>query len=85
MDLIFRKTKKNNEWLAYDFQSPVAISKYAVEDLNYHGLEFAPVSWTFEGSSDNVSWTILDEQTGHTDWSDGQVKEFMISHSGNSD
>jgi len=70
----------NNGWLAYDFQSPVALSKYAMERLNGYGNQYSPTSWTFEGSFDGISWTTLDVQSGQNQWYDGEVKEFTINH-----
>ena len=71
----------NNGWLAYDFQSPVALSKYAMERLSGLGNQFSPTSWTLEGSLDNISWTLLDVQSGHDQWDD-EIMEIMISHTG---
>ena len=71
-------------WLKYDFQSPVGISKYAIERLNGHSNQFSPVSWTLEGSVDDSSWIVLDEQSGHDSWNDGEIKEFEIRHSSKS-
>ena len=67
-------------WLAYDFQIPIAISKYDMENLNGHGNTFSPVSWTLEGSLDGISWELLDTRSGHDSWNDGEIKEFFISH-----
>merc|ERR1711953_1475301 len=69
---------KSEGWLQYDFQSATAISKYAIERLNYWGNHWSPVDWKFEASSDGVSWVSLDEQSGITEWTDGEVKEFSI-------
>jgi len=69
---------KSEGWLQYDFQSATAISKYAIERLNYWGNHWSPVDWKFEASSDGVSWLTLDEQSGITEWTDGEVKEFSI-------
>ena len=69
-------------WLAYDFQTPTFISKYAMERLNGHGNRYSPVDWTFEGSMDNINWDVLDTQSGENDWEDGEIKEFSLK-SGN--
>ncbi len=38
-----------------------------------------PVSWTFEGSNNNFTWTILDTQTSQT-FSDFEIKEYPFSN-----
>lgn len=53
--------------LQYQFPSVVAINKYVVE-YNWNDSIFAPKNWTFEGSNDGTSWTVLDTQTNITNW-----------------
>jgi uncharacterized delta-60 repeat protein len=54
-------------WLAYDFgagRSKVvrAYSFYNSKDMRggWGSSEYNPVSWTFEGSNDSITWTVLD-------------------------
>ena len=49
-----------DQWLKYDFGAQAAkiINQYKFEDM---GGE-CPVDWTFEGSSDDSNWTVLDTQ-----------------------
>jgi len=65
-------------WLAYEFSSPVRLSKYSIEGLSEYGNQWSPVSWTFEGSVDGTSWDVLDTQSDHDSWSDGEIKEFPL-------
>jgi len=65
-------------WLAYEFSFPVRLSKYAIEGLSGYENEWSPVSWTFEGSVDGTSWDVLDTQSDHDSWSDGEIKEFQL-------
>ena len=51
-------------------------------------LTFPPKDWTFEGSADSASWTVLDTQTGVTDWEQATTsnyaekwKEYTFSNS----
>ena len=37
-----------------------------------------PKSWTFEGSTDGVTWTVLDSQEGWNKWSAGTWSEFQF-------
>jgi len=51
-------------WLRYDFGSPLwASDGYTVTAQTANR---APKDWTFEGSNDASSWTVLDTQTAQT-------------------
>jgi len=65
-------------WLQYQFESGTApIASYRVERLNGHGNEFSPVSWQIQQSLDGgQTWTVIDEQSGISTWSDGEIKSF---------
>jgi hypothetical protein len=57
-------------WLAYDFGAGNAkkISKYTMIVAQ---LDRAPSAWTFEGSLDGTSWTVLDTKNGQSGWALG--------------
>jgi len=38
----------------------------------------APKNWTFEGSNNNIDWTILDTQENQTGWGSGTGREFTL-------
>jgi hypothetical protein len=65
-------------WLQYQFATPTVVSAYQIERLNGFGNEYSPVSWTLQGSGDGNVWTTLDTQAGHSTWSDGEVKDFVL-------
>jgi len=67
-------------WLQYTFTSAVQVASYKVERLNGHGNQFSPVAWTLEGSNDGgATWSVLDSQSDHLSWSDGEVKTFTVA------
>ena len=37
---------------------------------------FSPVAWTFSGRNGNGAWHVLDTQSGHNSWADGEIKSF---------
>lgn len=39
-----------------------------------------PISWTVEGSNDNVSWTVLDTQTAQQSWGPGERRFFEFQN-----
>lgn len=63
--------------VTYDFgaDSPKVVDLYKVYSGPYGrtGQLFtrSPMSWTFEGSNDNDTWTPLDSRAAETDWSRG--------------
>jgi len=56
-------THKNGEWLKVDYGIAVDAVGYNIR----YGLGiFGPITWTFEGSNDDSTWTVLDTQTNLT-------------------
>lgn len=53
-----------NPYLQYEFKEPVRIGAYAL----YSGNDtYKPKAWTFEGSNDGATWTVLDiQKSGYT-------------------
>jgi hypothetical protein len=65
-------------WLRYDFPSPVAVNRYILR--GYKQLAQNPSAWTFEGSNDGTSWTVLDTRAGINDWDKIEVKQFNVPY-----
>ena len=65
-------------WLQYSFEPGMApVVTYAVERLNGFGNQFSPVAWQMRESLDGGnSWIVIDEQSGHLEWDDGEVRIF---------
>jgi fibronectin type 3 domain-containing protein len=71
-------------WLEYVFPSSQTINKYTIYGYNYAGYnDRNPKDWTFEGSDDGTTWTVLDTQTGVTNWNttSGYTKTFNFANS----
>jgi hypothetical protein len=54
-----------NGWgpLVYSFPACTAVASYKIQRLNSpHDNSYSPYTWTFEGSVDGTSWTVLDRQ-----------------------
>lgn len=60
-----------NGWIKYDFNSQVRIGGYSLNKSILGNV--LPKNWTFEGSNDGTTWTILDTRTNITDWSAGKL------------
>ena len=73
-------------WLRYDFGAgnSKVITYYSVTGANHNtplsGQQRAPKDWTFEGSDDAVSWTVLDTQSGQTSWGQAEKRLFTVSN-----
>jgi len=68
-------------WLQYQFESGTApIGSYRVERLNgAQNLKYSPDSWQMQQSLDGgLTWTVIDEQSGHSTWSEGEIKSFTV-------
>ena len=69
-------------WLRIFFGGSVTrqIQKYAIVGrYSQHDYPLqCPKNWTFEGSNDGNSWTVLDTQTNQSDWGLGEKRAFEI-------
>ncbi len=64
--------------IKFDMGTPIALGGYAITSAkpppSWDGDDYevwsriAPKSWTFEASTDNVNWIILDSRRGERDW-----------------
>ncbi|MBR3086769.1 MAG: sigma-70 family RNA polymerase sigma factor, partial [Kiritimatiellae bacterium] len=68
----------------YEFgrETPEVVNGYLVWMANnqYSGTGNAPRSWTFSGSSDKETWTVLDERTEQYGWELGQKRWYSIDN-----
>lgn len=56
------------------------VNNYSLQCVNIANYpQYMPKNWTFEGSNDNNTWTILDTQIGIS-FNQGQLKTFNISN-----
>ncbi|QSF43566.1 discoidin domain-containing protein [Paenibacillus tianjinensis] len=67
----------NAFWLRYKFAEPKKIGKYSI--LTH--VDPIPTAWTFEGSNDGNSWTVLDTRSGNVKGANStDFKTFTISN-----
>lgn len=69
-------------WIGYKFNNPKMLYGYSLLSSNTSYADWQtgmPKDWTFEGSNDGVNWTVLDTQTGQTDWPDRVEREYAIA------
>ncbi len=71
-------------WLQYDFGGGVTkkITRYTLTNAEGYGYNRsrAPKDWTFEGSNDGTSWTVLQTQSGVSWDCDTCTKPFDVSN-----
>lgn len=93
-DKITTKSGTNNEWttattqtgwLKYDFGSGNAkvIQKYSLIIVPvgfYSSRNDAPKTWTFEGSNDGSTWTVLDTRENEQDWAEGEKRVYEFEN-----
>lgn len=74
-------TSEKTGWLAYEFTSPKAVSKYVMHNKG-SWLEQFPNTWTFE-AWDGSNWIVLDSQNNVTadDWKDNPKQSFTFENS----
>lgn len=73
-------------WLRYDFGSgnPKVITHYSIMAIATNAADTdrtgAPKNWTFEGSDDASSWTVIDTITNSTGWVQGEKRSFATTN-----
>ncbi|MFC8688134.1 discoidin domain-containing protein [Brevibacillus porteri] len=68
--------KLSNQWISYQFNTPVAVSRYAIYG---HGTAtYNPKKWVFQGSVNGTSWIDLDQREGETVWASRERKVFTF-------
>ncbi|ATF13711.1 hypothetical protein A616_17485 [Brevibacillus brevis X23] len=55
-----------NQWISYQFNTPIAISRYAIYGST--NPSYSPKQWVFQGSVNGTSWVNLDSRDGQTNW-----------------
>lgn len=68
------------DWLGYDFG--IGNEKIITQYVIYaNEAILAPKAWTFEGSNDNTTWDVLDNQASYGGWTEWVAETFQISNS----
>ncbi|MGJ4858921.1 hypothetical protein ACN6KF_004930 [Labrys sp. La1] len=78
----------SNEYIGYAFPSAKVISGYALTAGTGFGAggssetlaSRAPKSWTFEGSNDGATWSVLDSQFAQSNWSGAEVRFYRFTN-----
>jgi len=68
------------DWLEADLQTATALVGYSVQ-VNSDGSQPGryPKNWTFEGSSNNSTWNVIDTQTNQTGWAASETRTFSFA------
>lgn len=71
--------------LVYDFGEgkSVAVDAYRIYFDSSSGStppQRSPTNWTFEGSNDNSTWTVVDAHTAEPDWDKGTIHNFEFTN-----
>lgn len=67
-------------WLKVTFATAKTVGGYRITGLSSQ-LGRAPKTWTFEGSNDGTSWSVLDTQTNVTGWVAATPKTYTLASS----
>lgn len=71
-------------WIRYDFVTPKIITHYSLQPTPTDEpgeADRSPASWTFEGSNDASSWTVLNTQTSVANWAAGEKRTYATTNS----
>ena len=62
-----------------DVLNSAAVTSYHLTSRNaLSGGSEAPKDWTLEGSTDGISWTVLDTRVGESGWAADETRRFFI-------
>lgn len=65
--------------IAYDFGEPVCLGAYKLYYQSVVQGRF-PHTWTFEGSNDGTTWTVVDRHEGDRNWTNPCVRRFTFAN-----
>ncbi|GAE05266.1 discoidin domain-containing protein [Paenibacillus sp. JCM 10914] len=69
------------QWIGFTFNDLTKVNKYEVTNGNGTLSTRYPTSWTFEGSLDNLEWTVLDSRKGESWTGEKTAREFEFINS----
>ncbi|MEC4565311.1 hypothetical protein L8C07_05090 [Paenibacillus sp. CMAA1739] len=66
-------------WIKYKLPNQIIIQNY---NITSHSTEYqgSPKNWTFEGSNDDMNWTVLDTQSNQTGWTASQTRKYITNN-----
>jgi hypothetical protein len=67
--------------LTIDMGSTISVNQYAITGPWNISVNAAPQAWTFEGSPNGSSWTVLDTRTAQSTWAFSETKTYTLSAS----
>ena len=68
-------------FFVYEFNTPTVVDCIRLQNSEKWGeTTRAPKAWTFEGSNDNVNWTVLDTRTGQTGWTSIEYRTYVFAN-----
>lgn len=85
-DTYWASTTDQTGTLAYEFDSGVVIDGYAIhmalanDNTSYTNKNYAPATWSFEGSNDGSNWTVLDRQRNYVAYDNNKSGFFEIKN-----
>ncbi len=71
-------------YVDYAFNTATAVNAYSVRNAGNGGAnqtERAPNTWTFEGSDDGTTWTVLDARSGEDNWANAEIRLYKFDNS----
>lgn len=69
------------QWLKVDLGTAKTVGAYTVTTY-YNEVYYLPLNFTFEGSNDNVAWTVLDTETNITWTGESDARMFTVATPG---
>lgn len=70
-----------NGWLRYSFVAVRQVTSYTLRPIagdDAANVNRAPKTWTFEGSNDGSTWSVLDTQTNVAAWGATETRSYSI-------
>ncbi|MNC00555.1 F5/8 type C domain protein [compost metagenome] len=66
-------------WLAYEFATSTKIIGYSILSQADYGNR-CPKNWTFEGSNNGSTWTVLDERQNENVWINNKKNKYFFAN-----
>lgn len=65
-------------WLSFTLNENMGLSSYSLYTRSSGDVTTSPKSWTFEGSSDGITWNVLDTQKDITNWANTSYHKMFL-------
>ena len=73
---------QGTQWIQIELPAAATVTRYDLTTLETTEFNTAPSAWDLYGSTDGVTWTSIDSQSGIEGWEDDVTRSFTVAFPG---